>query len=85
MSQINEIVVKAKNGDMQSMEYILQYFKPKVTSICREYFLLGADYDDLNQEGMIGLYKAIVGFNSNKNDNFSHFFDVISIIYFLTV
>lgn len=73
MSQINEIVVKAQNGDFESMEYILKFFKPKVTAICREYFLLGADFDDLLQEGMIGLYKAIVGFNENKNDNFSLF------------
>lgn len=73
MSQINEIVLKAKSGDFESMEYILKFFKPKVTAICREYFLLGADFDDLIQEGMIGLYKAIVGFNENKNDNFSSF------------
>lgn len=73
MSQITDIVIKAKNGDFESMEYILQYFKPKVTAICREYFLLGSDFDDLNQEGMIGLYKAIVSFNENKNDNFSSF------------
>ena len=73
MLQINEMVIKAKNGDLESMENILQSFKPKVTAICREYFLLGADFDDLNQEGMIGLYKAIVGFNEDKNDNFSGF------------
>ena len=73
MSQINEIVTKAKNGDFDSMEYILKFFKPKVIAICREYFLLGADFDDLNQEGMIGLYRAIVGFNANKNENFSSF------------
>jgi len=71
--QINEIVAKAKIGDIESMETILQYFKPKVTAICREYFLLGADFDDLSQEGMIGLYKAIVGFDASKNDNFSSF------------
>ena len=73
MSQINKIVIKAKNGDFESMEYILQSFKPKVTAICREYFLLGSDFDDLNQEGMIGLYKAIVGFDENKNNNFNNF------------
>ncbi len=73
MSQINEIVIKAKNGDFESMETILQSFKPKVTAISREYFLLGADFDDLLQEGMIGLYKAIIGFNPDKNDNFSSF------------
>ena len=73
MSQVIEWVNKAKAGDLESMENILQYFKPKVTAICREYFLLGADFDDLNQEGMIGLYKAIVGFNESKNNNFSTF------------
>lgn len=73
MSQINEIVIKAKLGDFESMEYILQFFKPKVTAICREYFLLGADFDDILQEGMIGLYKAVAGFNIEKNNNFSNF------------
>lgn len=73
MSQINEIVSKAKLGDFESMEYILQFFKPKVTAICREYFLLGADFDDILQEGMIGLYRAVVGFNIEKNNNFSNF------------
>ena len=73
MSQINEVVAKAKQGDFESMEYILQFFKPKVTAICREYFLLGADFDDLLQEGMIGLYKSIMGFNESKTDKFSSF------------
>ncbi|MBQ3502472.1 MAG: sigma-70 family RNA polymerase sigma factor, partial [Clostridia bacterium] len=73
MSQINQIVTKAKNGDVESMEYILTLFKPKVTAICREYFLLGADFDDLLQEGMIGVYKAVGGYNSGKSDNFSQF------------
>lgn len=73
MSQINEIAIKAKNGDVESMEYILQYFKPKVTAICREYFLLGADFDDLLQEGMIGVYKAVGGYDEEKNNNFTRF------------
>ncbi len=73
MSQINDIVASAKNGDLSSMESILQYFKPKVTAICREYFLIGADFDDILQEGMIGLYKAITCFNGDKNDNFASF------------
>lgn len=73
MSQINDIVIKAKNGDVGSMESILQYFKPKVTAICREYFLIGADFDDILQEGMIGLYKAITVYNAERNDNFSNF------------
>ena len=73
MSQINKVVIKAKNGDVESMEYILTLFKPKVTAICREYFLLGADFDDLLQEGMIGVYKAVGGYDINNNDNFAKF------------
>lgn len=73
MSQITDIVLKAKTGDIESMEHILTIFKPKVTAICREYFLLGADFDDLLQEGMIGVYKAVGGYNQTKNDNFSRF------------
>jgi len=73
MSQINDIINKAKQGNFESMEYILKTFKPKVTAICREYFLLGAEFDDLSQEGMIGLYKAVMAYNSEKNDNFSNF------------
>ena len=73
MQQIKEIVTKAIQGDVSSMEYILQYFKPKVTAICREYFLLGADFDDLLQEGMIGVYKAVGSYNPSKNDNFARF------------
>ena len=63
----------AKAGDFESMEHILTVFKPKVTAICREYFLLGADFDDLSQEGMIGLYKAVVAYNVDKNNNFASF------------
>ena len=73
MSQINEIVSKAQMGDFESMENILTVFKPKVTAICREYFLFGADFDDLSQEGMIGLYKAVVAYNAEKNSSFSNF------------
>lgn len=73
MQKINNLVCDAKNGDVQSMENILKCFKPKVMAICREYFLLGADFDDILQEGMIGLYKAINGYDSSKNSNFSKF------------
>lgn len=70
---ITELIEKAKLGDTESMEDILQFFKPKVNAICREYFLIGADFDDILQEGMIGLYKAVQNYNKGKNDNFSRF------------
>lgn len=67
------LIEKAKCGDIESMETILQFFKPKVNAICREYFLIGSDFDDILQEGMIGLYKAIQNYDKVKNDNFSRF------------
>lgn len=73
VEEINVLVKKAQNKDTDSMEQLLRMFKPKVTAISREYFLVGADGDDLVQEGMIGLYKAITVFNENKNKNFSAF------------
>ena len=67
------MIIKAKNSDENAMEQLLQRFKSKVTAISREYFLVGADFDDLIQEGMIGLYKAINVYDPNKNHNFSAF------------
>lgn len=71
--ELLELIEKAKLGDIESMEDILQFFKPKVNAICREYFLIGADFDDILQEGMIGLYKAVQNYDKGKNDNFARF------------
>lgn len=70
---ISNLIVKAKNNNEQAMEKLLQFFKPKVIAISREYFLIGAEFDDLIQEGMIGLYKAINVYDTTKNHNFSAF------------
>lgn len=73
MLNISTILKSAKQGDSESMELILKSFKPKVNAICREYFLVGSDFDDILQEGMIGLYKAIQTYDETKNDNFARF------------
>lgn len=73
MLEINSLVEKARQDDVESMELILKSFKPKVNAICREYFLVGSDFDDILQEGMIGLYKAIQNYDKTKNDSFSRF------------
>ncbi len=70
---ISNLIVRAKNHDEDAMEELLQVFKPKVIAISREYFLVGAEFDDLIQEGMIGLYKAINVYDTNKNHSFSAF------------
>ena len=70
---ISNLIIKAKNHDEDAMEELLQVFKPKVIAISREYFLIGAEFDDLIQEGMIGLYKAINVYDESKNHSFSAF------------
>ncbi len=70
---INILIECAQARDSVAMESLIRTFKPKVIAISREYFLIGADVDDLIQEGMIGLYKAIMVYDTNKNHNFGAF------------
>ena len=55
---VANLIIQAKNHNEEAMEELMRTFKPKVIAISREYFLIGAEFDDLIQEGMIGLYKA---------------------------
>lgn len=55
------------------VEQTLDEYKPLVTSIARRYFLVGAENEDLIQEGMIGLYKAIQTFDETKHASFKTF------------
>lgn len=71
--ELSDLIKRAQNHDEVSMEILFRNFKPKVTAIAREYFLIGADGDDLVQEGMIGLFKAINIYNAEKNRNFGAF------------
>ncbi len=68
-----EKVLKAKNGDEQAVDEIVNAFRPLIKSVARGYFLIGGDLDDLMQEGMIGLFKAINGFDPEKSAEFKPF------------
>ncbi|WP_313525136.1 RNA polymerase sporulation sigma factor SigH [Anaerotignum sp.] len=68
-----ELVLMAQQGDTQAEEYLMDKFKPLVKARSRAYFLIGADSEDIIQEGMIGLYKAVRDFNREKNASFSGF------------
>lgn len=59
-----------KNGDSFALEELLKRNKPLINQIVRKYFLIGAELEDLMQEGMIGLYRAIVTFKDDKDVNF---------------
>ncbi len=71
--EISNLILRAKNHEEEALEELLSMFKPKVIAISREYFLIGAEFDDLIQEGMIGLYKAINVYDETKNHNFGAF------------
>ncbi len=71
--EINNLIIEAKNHNEQAIDELFSLFKSKVNAIAREYFLIGADSDDLIQEGMIGLYKAISVYEPDKNHNFGAF------------
>lgn len=71
--EILVLLKKAKSGDNISLEKLLNNFKPMVNSITRGYFLIGGDDEDLVQEGMIGLYKAIETYKESSQSSFSSF------------
>lgn len=71
-----DIIAIAKNGDTFALEYILSKYKPLAKSKSRAYFLIGADNEDIIQEGMIGLYKAVRDFNPDKHASFRAFADL---------
>lgn len=71
-----DLIILAKDGNTSALEYILGKYKPLVKSKSRAYFLIGADNEDIIQEGMIGLYKAVRDFNADKHISFRAFADL---------
>jgi len=61
-----EIVRYAKDGSARATEHLLTKYRNIVEGKARSYFLIGADHEDIVQEGMIGLFKAIRDFRNDK-------------------
>lgn len=68
-----EVVIEAKKGDKKAEEYLISKYENFVKSKAKSYFLIGADKEDIYQEGMIGLYKAIRDFKPHKLASFKAF------------
>lgn len=68
-----DLIKKSKEGDIYSQEILLQKYKNLVKSIANKYHIKGADKEDILQEGMIGLYKAIRDYDIDKNVYFNIF------------
>ena len=71
-----QLAVLAKAGDATASDELYHRYKNIVRGKARPYFLVGADRDDLIQEGMIGLFKAIRDFSDEKNSAFRPFAEI---------
>ena len=68
-----DIVFLVRNGDKDAMEFLIQKYKSLVKLKARAYFLVGADREDVVQEGMIGLYKSIRDYQPDRSMAFKTF------------
>ena len=71
-----EIVSRAKSGENRAQEYLISKYENFVKAKAKSYFLIGADKEDIYQEGMIGLYKAIRDFNPERSTSFKAFAEI---------
>lgn len=68
-----QLIEKLRAGDTRLMDYILDKYKPLVRKKANAVFLIGGDTDDLIQEGMIGLFKAVRDYDETKEASFFSF------------
>lgn len=68
-----EIAMLAKAGNEHALEYLLLKYTDLVNGKVNKYFIIGAEKEDIIQEGMIGLYKAIKCFDNEKQNSFKSF------------
>lgn len=69
----DDLIVLSKDGDGYATEVLLEKYRNFVRSRSRTYFLIGADKEDIIQEGMIGLYKAIRDYKPEAQASFKSF------------
>lgn len=68
-----DLIKLIKSGDQHALEFLLERYKELVNMKVSKYFIVGAEREDIFQEGMIGLYKAIKGYNSERQNSFKTF------------
>ena len=68
-----ELIKKIRQGDDKVIDYLLDKYKPLVRKQCNALFIIGAENEDLIQEGMIGLFKAVRDYKDDKESTFFNF------------
>ena len=71
-----EVVIEAQKRNVRAQEYLINKYKNFVKAKAKSYFLIGADKEDIYQEGMIGLYKAIRDFRADRLSSFRAFAEI---------
>ncbi len=71
-----ELIKKAKAGDDNALTILFSDYKGLVQRVARKFYMAGAELEDLIQEGMIGLFKAINHYDHNVNDNFAKYAEI---------
>ena len=71
-----ELIVQLRDGDHAITDYIMEKYKNLVRSKAQSMYILGADREDLIQEGMIGLFKAIRDYDTGRDASFFTFADL---------
>lgn len=75
-SSDEELMMRLRDGEDGIIDFIMNKYKNLVRSKAKSMYILGADGDDLIQEGMIGLFKAVRDFDSGRDASFSTFADL---------
>ena len=70
------LVSKTREGDEEAERILLERYKPLVLARARASYLCGGDREDLVQEGMLGCYKAVLGFDAERHISFTAFADL---------
>lgn len=71
-----ELIIRLREGDNGIMDFIMEKYKNMVRNKAKVMFILGADNEDLIQEGMIGLFKAIRDYDTGRDASFHTFADL---------
>lgn len=71
-----QLISQIKQGNEEALAYLLEKYKDIVNIRVNKYFMIGAEREDVIQEGMIGLFKAIKSFNPEKQNSFKSFANI---------
>ena len=68
-----ELIMRSRDGNGEVTDYLMEKYKDLVRNKARSMYILGADNDDLIQEGMIGLFKAVRDYDAGRDASFYTF------------